>query len=69
MPKRLDGVCVAVVGNDGARAWRGSGPPPAASPDVRFGLPGLRSLHAACASPSVAPLAGKAVATAGGGPS
>ena len=52
----------------GAWAWRGSGPPPAASPDVRFGLPGLRSLRAACAPPSMAPLAVKAARRQGAAP-
>lgn len=37
---------------------------PAVSPAVRCSHPGFRSLHAVCASPSLAPLAGKAGATA-----
>jgi hypothetical protein len=41
---------------------------PAASPDVRYGLPGLRSLGAACASPFMAALASYAGSTAGATP-
>ena len=45
-----------------------AGVAPAMSPDVRPGHPGLRSLHAGCASPSMAPLASKAGSMAGATP-
>ena len=41
----------------------------APSPDVRFSPPGLRSLRAACAPPSLAPLAVKAGSRSTGDPS
>jgi len=37
---------------------------PIVSPDVRYGHPGLRSLDAGCAPPSMAPLASNAGSTA-----
>jgi hypothetical protein len=41
-----------------------SGLPMPCRPDVRYGPPGLRSLHAGCASPSMASLADKPGSTA-----
>jgi len=45
------------------------GAAPAPSPDVRFGLPGLRSLEAACDPPSLAALVSHAGSWGMGNPS